>query len=190
LPARLWWQLAAAATAAGLVGARLWSLVHAGGRGGLVWYGGVAAGALAVWVVTTLRRVRWLDAADAIAPALAAGLAIGRVGCHLAGDGDWGPPTTLPWGVRYAAGVASWPFPPGVYVHPSALYEAAASAVLCMALRGRAVAFWWWCVGAGTVRFLVELVRVEPVIACGLTEAQALGVLLVAVGLVGVSGRP
>ena len=186
LPARLWWRASLAAASGGLAGARLWSLARGYGPG-LVWYGGVAGGALAATVVLRAHRVRWLDGADAIAPALALGLAIGRLGCHLAGDGDWGPPTALPWGVRYVDGVASWPYPTEVRVHPSMLYEAAASVGIFLVLRRRRAAFWQWCVLAGGVRLLVEVVRREPVVAAGLTEAQLVSVGLIALGTAGLA---
>ena len=57
--------------------------------------------------------------ADVAAPALAIGLAIGRIGCQLAGDGDYGVPTDLPWGMSYPNGVV----PTTERVHPTPIYE-------------------------------------------------------------------
>ncbi|MCC6461841.1 MAG: prolipoprotein diacylglyceryl transferase [Saprospiraceae bacterium] len=58
--------------------------------GGLAFYGGLILGF--VTVVAYLRRnnVPFLPSADAFAPALAAGYGVGRIGCQLSGDGDWG----------------------------------------------------------------------------------------------------
>src|SRR5262249_37988329 len=140
--------------------------------------------------------VPWASAADTAAPALALGLAIGRVGCHLAGDGDWGTPSTLPWAVAYAHGVAPWPHPPGVRVHPAALYEGIALAALFAILwreRARLVpagtTFAVYLIASGTIRFVVELVRTNPPIALGLTEGQWLSAAVAGVGIAMWSAR-
>lgn len=159
-------------------------------RSGFVWYGGLAGGIAATLIPIRWFRVRWASAADTAAPALALGLAIGRVGCHLAGDGDWGTPSALPWAIAYTNGVAPWPHPPGVRVHPAALYEGVALAVLFAVLwrqRGRlapaGATFAVYLIAAGTIRFVVELVRTNPPLALGLTEAQWMSLVAVGVGL-------
>jgi len=109
---------------------------------------------------------------DAFAPALALGMAIGRVGDFLSAEDGLGKATTLPWGVPA----------PGVdyLVHPSPLYEAGFSLVwfgVLMFLRDRQtfadgrllkVAFG----GYAVFRFGVEFVRNNPVLALGLTAQQ------------------
>ena len=77
--------------------------------------------AATVWPIHR-KGVRYASALDTGALGLTIGLAIGRVGCHLSGDGDWGTPTGLPWGAAYVNGTVGWPYPPGTYVHPAALY--------------------------------------------------------------------
>src|SRR5580704_11705121 len=67
---------------------------------GFVWYGGLIGGLLAAYCVSRYYKVPVGATADMAGPALVIGQAIGRIGCHLAGDGDWGFPTTLPWGVE------------------------------------------------------------------------------------------
>ena len=57
---------------------------------GFVWYGGLLGGTLGVTYKIYREGLSWLMAVDCIAPGLAIGQAIGRVGCQLAGDGDWG----------------------------------------------------------------------------------------------------
>ena len=59
------------------------------------------------------RGLPWLVVVDAIAPALAIGQAIGRIGCQLAGDGDWGTPSTLPWAMAYPRAIYGWNEPSG-----------------------------------------------------------------------------
>jgi len=189
------------AAVGGIVGARLWILIDAWDEfiaapisflatgGGFVWYGGLLGGAIAVSLFFRLRGIPWLRGADAVAPALALGQAIGRIGCQLAGDGDWGAETTLPWGMAYPYAVVGWDKPPGVRVHPTPLYECAlyllVFAVLWRMRREPApdgAAISWYVVLAGTARFAVEFVRVNPPVVLGLTEAQVTSLVLIALG--------
>jgi len=200
-PAELAWAIVICAIVGGLLGARVnLALDHPGAfavaplsflvsRSGFVWYGGLAGGLLATLWPIRHWGVRWASAADTAAPALALGLAIGRIGCHLAGDGDWGTPTAVPWGVAYLNGVAPWPHAPGIRVHPAALYESIALVVLFALLwwmRGRVgptgAIFAIYLMGAGVIRFLVELVRTNPPVALGLTEAQWMSLAVAAGG--------
>jgi phosphatidylglycerol---prolipoprotein diacylglyceryl transferase len=110
---------------------------------------------------------------------LAIGQAIGRIGCHVAGDGDWGTESTLPWAVAYEKAIVGWDYPPGVRVHPAPLYEAIAYTLLfCVLLvirkRGyrEGTVFCVYLLGSSLVRFLVEFIRLNPVVAMGLTQAQ------------------
>jgi phosphatidylglycerol:prolipoprotein diacylglycerol transferase len=191
IPGELAWWIVGTAVAGGMIGARAhFGLTHwnelladpwafATGRSGLVWYGGVAGGALATLWPVRVSGAPWLRVADSAALALALGLAVGRVGCHLAGDGDWGVPTTLPWGVAYPEAIAGWPHPEGVVVHPAPLYEMAALLALVAVLwrlRTRvspdgAVVF-LYLAAAAAIRFLIEFIRTNPKLALGLTEAQ------------------
>jgi prolipoprotein diacylglyceryltransferase len=66
-----------------------------------------------------LGRVSVLEFLDTCSPAASAGYAIGRIGCYLSGDGDYGIPTTLPWGMSFPNGVV----PTNQRVHPTPLYE-------------------------------------------------------------------
>ena len=65
------------------------------------------------------------------APALAIGYAVGRLGCQLAGDGDYGIPSDLPWAMSYPDGTV----PTTDRVHPTPIYE-----FLVMS----AVTWWLW----------------------------------------------
>src|SRR2546428_13826043 len=85
---------------------------------------------LAVTLFFWREHIPWLAGADACAPAIALGQAIGRLGRQAAGDGDWGKETALPWGMAYPYAVVGWDKPPGVPVHPPPLYEAAAYAAI------------------------------------------------------------
>src|SRR2546427_9530071 len=64
-------------------------------------------------------KIPLLEFLDACSPAAAVGYAIGRIGCLLSGDGDYGISTTLPWGMSFPNGVA----PTTERVHPTPIYE-------------------------------------------------------------------
>jgi phosphatidylglycerol---prolipoprotein diacylglyceryl transferase len=72
--------------------------------GGLTFYGGLILATIVVWIYSRKRKTPFLVIADTAAPSLAIGYGIGRIGCHLAGDGDYGIPTELPWGTIYSQG--------------------------------------------------------------------------------------
>jgi phosphatidylglycerol---prolipoprotein diacylglyceryl transferase len=58
--------------------------------GGLTIYGGLIGGALVVYLFTRSKGIRFIHVADAVAPGLLLGYGIGRMGCQVSGDGDWG----------------------------------------------------------------------------------------------------
>jgi phosphatidylglycerol:prolipoprotein diacylglycerol transferase len=197
-PTGLAWVMVVYALVGGLVGARLHLAIEhpeafaaapiafLTSRSGLAWYGGLLGGCVATMWPIRRSGVHWASVADTAAPALALGLAIGRIGCHVSGDGDWGTPSTLPWAVAYTAGMAPWPHPPGVRVHPAALYECVALLVLFTGLwrirrhlHTPGVLFATYLVSAGIIRFLVEYVRTNQPVAFGLTEAQWLSAVMV-----------
>ena len=81
---------------------------------GLVWYGGALGGAIGVVAWMRWRGVLELRMLDMCATALALGYAIGRIGCQVSGDGDYGIRSSLPWAMGYPHGTV--PTPPGVRV--------------------------------------------------------------------------
>lgn len=189
------------AAVGGLIGARLlfiaeqwqvfltnpWPFLYSGS--GFTWYGGLIGGIVAVTWCIQRNGLPWLEVMDAVAPAIALGHGIGRIGCHLAGDGDWGPPTTLPWGVAYTRAVVGWDFPPDVRVHPTPLYEMIAYLLIFAILWSRRAAphrpgalFWGYLLLAGMARFLLEFVRINPPLVLGLSQAQVVSLLLAAIG--------
>jgi phosphatidylglycerol:prolipoprotein diacylglycerol transferase len=187
---------------AGLAGAKLlWVAEHRGeepftsllfSRGGLSWFGGLVGGvgaALVYFVVKGYPLVRTVAAAT---PALAAGHAIGRIGCFLVGD-DYGRPTTLPWGVAFPQGLP----PTTDRVHPTQLYEAAILAVLCVLLlrwRRAGVADYIvlgrYLLIAGAVRFLIEFIRVNVRVIAGLTVAHFAAILMMLAGIAVIAAAP
>ncbi len=141
-----------AAAVGGIVGGKAyyallygdWHLLYS--RAGLVWYGGFLVGAAAVLVVIRRRRLPAWRTADAVAPALALGYGVGRIGCLLVGD-DYGVPTDLPWGMTFPEGPIPTvardlerefgvELPPDVAadalvaVHPTQIYETVAALLI------------------------------------------------------------
>ncbi|MCO4772181.1 MAG: prolipoprotein diacylglyceryl transferase [Deltaproteobacteria bacterium] len=108
-------------------------------EGGMVLYGGLALALLASAAWIRLRGMSFLRSADAAAPALAIGVALGRVGCLSAGccygrPIDWGTGIEWPWGVVFLQGVVP-DILRGIPLHPTQAYAAAAGLALFGFLR-------------------------------------------------------
>jgi phosphatidylglycerol---prolipoprotein diacylglyceryl transferase len=153
---------------------------------GLVWYGGAIGGALAVFLWAWWRGFLTLALLDLAAPALALGYAIGRIGCQVSGDGDYGKAWDGPWAMAYPDGTEPIDTP----VHPTPVYETLAMglvALLLWRLRDRltnGLLFALYLLLAGTERFLVEFVRRNEDVALGLTQAQLISVVMMIAGAV------
>jgi phosphatidylglycerol---prolipoprotein diacylglyceryl transferase len=102
----------------------LWSIFQSGG----VFYGGLIGGALVAWWYARRHHLAGWSTADALAPGVVLGQAIGRLGCFAAGC-CWGKPTSLPWAVTFTDVYASRAVgtPMDTPLHPSQLYESAAA---------------------------------------------------------------
>lgn len=105
---------------------------------GFAWFGGLLAGFAAFVWVGRRQHIPLLTLLDAGSPAAALGYGIGRIGCFLSGDGDYGIPTSLPWGMSFPNGLV----PTTDRVHPTPIYELI---VAC------AIAWWLWRMGARQV---------------------------------------
>ena len=184
---------------AGLVGARLYHLMESPreffadpwpllfSTMGFAWFGSVIAGFIALVLLARHYKIGFLTMLDAASPAAALGYGVGRIGCLISGDGDYGKPTTLPWGMSFPHGIE----PTFVPVHPTPLYELAA---------GLVIGWWLWRRGgkphgtgaivgeylvlSGLARFLVEFIRRNPKIVWGLSNAQLASLGSVVVGIV------
>lgn len=104
-------------------GADLWK-VFAIWEGGIAIFGAVLAGAIGLWIGARQEGIRFLDAADALAPGLLLAQAIGRMGNYVNQE-LFGTPTTLPWGIHIDPGNPAIPAgtPEGTLFHPLFLYE-------------------------------------------------------------------
>lgn len=214
------WDLAGYAAIFGILGAKIYYMIlhwpetaaHPWAallsRSGLVWYGGFILAALAVLFRIHKLKLPVLTLADAVAPALALGYAVGRIGCFLVGD-DYGGPTRLPWGVAFPNGAppstagnlrafgvnVPGNIPDGMVmtVHPTQLYETGLSLVIFFIvwkLRHRLAtpgAVWFvWLALAGVERFVVEIFRAKDDRLLGMfSVAQLISVLIVLTGIAG-----
>jgi phosphatidylglycerol:prolipoprotein diacylglycerol transferase len=115
----------------GILGAKLYHLLESPAeffadplplllsRYGFAWFGGFLGGFGALLVMRWRAKLPTWEFLDACSPAASFGYAIGRIGCFLSGDGDYGKPTSLPWGMSFPNGVV----PTTDCVHPAPLYE-------------------------------------------------------------------
>jgi phosphatidylglycerol---prolipoprotein diacylglyceryl transferase len=151
---------------------------------GLVWYGGAIGGAIAVFLWAWWRGFLTLALLDLAAPALALGYAIGRCGCQLSGDGDYGKAWDGPWAMAYPDGTEPIDTP----VHPTPVYETLAMGLIALVLwrlRDRltnGLLFALYLLLAGGERFLVEFVRRNDDVAFGLTQAQLISAAMMIAG--------
>ena len=209
VPAEFAYELIIAAGVGGFVVARIYYLIEnyasikadfwqaAFGGAGFVWYGGLIGGFVGVVGWSLVRRHSLDIIANAMAPATAMGYAIGRIGCQLSGDGDYGKVSTLPWAMGYPNGTV--PTPPGVRVQPTPLYEIAAMLFVTWILWRLATRYdksGWWTFGwflvlSGVERVLVEFVRRNPVWFWHLTQPQWVSIvsIVIGVGLIWIFGR-
>jgi phosphatidylglycerol:prolipoprotein diacylglycerol transferase len=155
---------------------------------GLVWYGGAVGGAIGVIAWMSWRRTLNLITVDMCATVLALGYGIGRIGCQVSGDGDYGIPSKLPWAMGYPHGTV--PTPPGVTVQPTPIYETLAMCLLAYflwRLRDRVrpgVVLSLYLLFSGLERLLVEFVRRNKEVLAGLTAPQLESILLMCIGFV------
>jgi len=176
--------------------------------GGLTFFGGLIVAVIAIWIYARKKKIPFLVFADAAAPALALAYGIGRIGCHLAGDGDYGIPTDLPWGTNYENGTVppsvmfqgseiAGNYPGGIVpdntpLHPTPIYEFLICAVIFLILWKLRKKDWidgklfmFYLIFISIERFLVEFIRLNPRILLGLSEAQLISVVLFTGGAVG-----
>jgi phosphatidylglycerol:prolipoprotein diacylglycerol transferase len=203
---------------AGLVGARLFhilehlNLFFAHPRdmilstSGLSIFGGLIFGTIVGIICVRRWQLPFWPLLDATAPSMMLGYALGRIGCQISGDGDWGIPANMAlkpewlptwfWAQTYNHNIYGEVIPlPGVY--PTPIYEtmmAFGCFLILWAIRKKPYQAGWlfsvYLILAGIERFLVEQIRVNPVFDFGgahLTQAELIAMTIFALGLLGVS---
>lgn len=186
----------------GLLGARLWYMGENWNfvknepidallsSAGFTFYGGFIIAAIVVIGMVLRDRTDLGKFLDSVGPCLALGYAVGRLGCQLSGDGDYGIATTGFWGMSYSTGVV--PTPPGVLVYPTPLFESTLSLLVLWILlkveasstilTGRFQRFGLYLVLISIERVSVEGFRINPIVSWGMSEAQIIAVALIALG--------
>jgi phosphatidylglycerol---prolipoprotein diacylglyceryl transferase len=187
---------------AGLVGARLYHVLESPhellahprdlllSRYGFAWFGGFLGGFVALVILARSAKIPLLLFLDMCSPAACVGYAIGRIGCLLSGDGDYGTASSLPWAMSFPNGVV----PTTERVHPTPIYE-------FLIWVGIAFVLWRWGAKAlsgtaglgkifsgyliltGIARFLIEFIRINPRSFLGMTNAQTASLVSIAIGI-------
>ena len=154
---------------------------------GFTAYGGFILAAFLCTLAIRRKKESGIKIADLLVPMMALGYGIGRIGCQLAGDGDYGIPTTLPWGMSYPNGV----IPTLEIVHPAPVYETLYSIALFLFLWRRRKNSSWvgqqiclYLIFTGLGRFLVEFIRLNDRVLWGLSGAQIIAIAATLVGFV------
>jgi phosphatidylglycerol:prolipoprotein diacylglycerol transferase len=180
-------------------------------RYGFAWFGGFLGGFGALLVMRWRAKLSLWEFLDACSPAAAFGYGIGRIGCLLSGDGDYGIPTSLPWGMSFPKGLVpttgiwdpeshsgvcfKYGLPENCAVHPTPLYELIVSCAigwLLWRLGARLLKnperageiFCYYLLLTGVERSLVEIIRINPPWILGMSNAQVASVVSVIAGCV------
>jgi prolipoprotein diacylglyceryl transferase len=204
---------------AGILGAKLWHVIDTPGdrislrelfsmeglywfRSGFAWFGGFVAGITTLLLLARKYRISMLTMLDICSPAAAIGYAVGRIGCLISGDGDYGRPTTVPWGMAFPHGLVpttdtcvQWGWPSNCRVHPTPIYEFIAGVLIFLYVwkRGKraiqhplaaGVITGEFLILSGIERFLVEFWRINPRVIFGMSNAQFAGLLSAVAGIV------
>ena len=174
-------------------------------RGGFAWFGGFVAGITTLLLIAHRNGINLLTMLDVSSPAAAIGYAVGRIGCLTSGDGDYGMPTHLPWGMAFPNGTepttgingiclrSGWP--ENCAVHPTPIYEFIVMMLVFWYVwrRGKravqhplapGVIVGEFLILSGLERFLVEFLRINPRVILDMSNAQFTALLSIVAGIV------
>ena len=172
--------------------------------GGFTFYGGLILAAILIARYVTSKGLSVPVVADAIAPGLMLAYGVGRIGCHLSGDGDWGiaadiasKPDWLPmwlWAETYPNNILNIDLS-AAPVYPTPLYELVAASLLFAVLyrfrdhvHRAGWLFWFYITLNGVERFFIEKIRVNnrfDLFGITLTQAELIALALVTAGVIG-----
>jgi len=172
---------------------------------GLTWYGGFVLAMISIIWLIRKNKLPILKSIDMISVPLPLGYGIGRIGCHLAGDGDYGKPWDGIFGTDYSKGIVppsqafygteiANDYPNGIVpdhtlCHPTPMYETVFSTIIFAILwyttkkklpAGFQISLYFML--GGLQRFLIEFLRINPKVAFDLSGAQLISLVLIAVG--------
>jgi phosphatidylglycerol:prolipoprotein diacylglycerol transferase len=174
LPDEQRWVIIAAAAVGALLGSRLLGVLEQAPRLGVHWQfflqpggktivGGLLGGWLAVELTKRLRDIH-SRTGDLFAVPLCIGIAIGRIGCFLAGlaDDTYGTPTSMPWAIDFGDGIPR---------HPTQLYEILFLIALAFILNRynhrphpEGATFRLFLAAYLTWRFLIDFIKPQPLL--------------------------
>jgi prolipoprotein diacylglyceryltransferase/predicted O-methyltransferase YrrM len=204
---------------AGILGAKVWHMVDTPAdrlhwetlssfralfrwfQGGFAWFGGFVAGIATLLFLGRRYGAGMLTMLDVSSTAAAVGYAVGRIGCLISGDGDYGRPTHLPWGMSFPDGLVPttttcplWGAPLDCRVHPTPIYEFIAGVLICWYIWRRGTRSIQHPLAPGVItgeflilfgleRFLVEFIRINPPVLWGMSNAQVAALLTILAGI-------
>lgn len=159
---------------------------------GLTFYGGLLLAIVLVMIYCKIKGLSILKMFDMMSPSAALGYGIARIGCHLSGDGDYGIPVNGTFweflGYSYSNGTV--PTQAGVLVHPTSIYEFIAAIFIFLFLWKRrdkfsvpGIIFAYYLILSGIERLLIEIIRLNPRIVLGLSQAQIISVIMILGGI-------
>lgn len=159
---------------------------------GLTFYGGLILAIILIIFYCKIKKLSVLKMFDLMSPGMAIGYGLARIGCHLSGDGDYGIEVTgTMWeflGYSYVNGTV--PTKEGILVHPTPIYEfIAAILIFAFLWKSRAkfktpgIIFAYYLILTGSERLLIEIIRVNPRIVFGLSQAQIISVIMILAGI-------
>ncbi|MEK7497118.1 MAG: prolipoprotein diacylglyceryl transferase [Patescibacteria group bacterium] len=160
-------------------------------QGGLAFHGAIIFGGVYLWWWCKKQSINFLSLLDILAPALAAGQAIGRFGNYFNQE-LFGLPTNLPWGIPIAPEFRPNEFSAQNYFHPTFLYESIGLVILTiiLLLLGRRLKpvgsiFAYYLIGSGLLRFALEFIRVdEQLMIVGIRIGLLISLLVIVIGIV------
>ncbi len=187
---------------------------------GLSFYGGlICAAATIIWYAKS-KNIPVLHLMDATAPGLMLAYGIGRIGCQIAGDGDWGMPNDAPmpnWLSFMPEWVWAYDYPNNVLgvdlkedfarmgLHsetgkawPTPIYETTMALIIFSILwsirtklKHPGLMFSVYLIFNGLERFAIEKVRINnELFGAGITQAEIISSLLIVIGVAGVFLMP
>ncbi|MGB0850018.1 MAG: prolipoprotein diacylglyceryl transferase [Bacteroidia bacterium] len=172
---------------------------------GLTFFGGLIAGGAAVIWYSSKRGVNWKTMLDIGGPGMMLAYGVGRMGCHMSGDGDWGVENLAPkpdwlswapdwvWAYNYEGNVHGMVLENPVW--PTPFYEVIMALAIFGILWGirkkfaPGVLFSIYLIFAGLERFIIEKIRVNPdyhFLGMNFTQAEMISFTMMLLGVIGI----